>query len=56
MVRSLYDLMGQNVDPPVGENTKNKHIENVLKRLDINEKCDKTMSYDEFYHLFYNVN
>lgn len=56
MVRSLYDLMGSNVNPPVDENTKNQHIENVFKKLNIDEKSDSTMSYEEFYNLFYNVN
>lgn len=31
MIRSLYDLMGQNVNPPVDEATKAEHIHSVIQ-------------------------
>lgn len=38
MINSIYDLMGQDVSPPVDESAKNKHIENVLKVRDVCEQ------------------
>jgi Ca2+-binding EF-hand superfamily protein len=34
MITSIYDLMGEHVNPPINENTKNEHIESVLKVYD----------------------
>jgi hypothetical protein len=31
MIRSLYDLMGQNINPPADEQAKNQHIESVIE-------------------------
>ena len=31
MILVLYDLMGSNVYPPVNDDTKNQHVESVLK-------------------------
>lgn len=53
MINSIYDLMGQDVSPPVDESAKNKHIENVLKNMGLNSK-DSSLSYDEFYKIFIN--
>ena len=55
LVRSMYDLMGPNVNPPVDEAAINRHVEFSIQKLGLHQKHDQTLTYVEFHKLFSNV-
>ncbi|OON13969.1 EF hand, partial [Opisthorchis viverrini] len=46
VVNAIYDLLGRNTEPPIGENTTSEHVDRVFRRLDLNQ--DGVITLDEF--------
>jgi len=50
MLNSIYDLMGQYVDPPIDETSRHLHLEYAIEKLGMNNK--PFLSYNEFKEIF----